>query len=86
MKRTKEKEDTLCSICHTIIIEETDNVPGDDAVYYDDDYKSWMYRKCVSMSKCIYDKLSNCEESYLCLNCVIAKQTKEITELKIYCS
>ena len=41
-----------------------------------------MNRKCVSINKCIYDKLSDCEEPYLFPNCVIAKQTKEITELK----
>lgn len=36
----------------------------------------------VSISKCRYDKLSNCEEPYLCHNCVITHQTKEITKLK----
>ena len=81
-KRTKEKEDTLCSVCNTIIIEEADNVPGDDTVYCEGDCKSWMHRKCVSMSKIIYDKLSNCEEPYLCPNCIITKQTEEITKLK----
>ena len=41
-----------------------------------------MHRKCVSMSKIIYDKLSNCEEPYLCPKCTITKQTEDITNLK----
>ena len=57
-KRTKEKEDTLCSVYNTIIIEETDDVPGDDAVYCEGDCKQWMHQKYMSISKCIYVKLS----------------------------
>ena len=40
MRNTPKKEATLWSICNTIIIEETDDVSGDDAVYYEGDSKS----------------------------------------------
>ena len=81
-KRTKEKEETLCSICDSTITEGTDDVTGEDAVFCEGDCKSWMHRKCVSMSKIVYDKLSNCEDPYLCPNCIITKQSDEIAELK----
>ena len=80
-KKVKEKDNVVCSICEKNIVESNDEVDGDDAVYCERDCKAWLHRKCVGMTKIVYDRLSNCEDPYLCPNCIIVKQSKEIAEL-----
>lgn len=43
----------LCSICNSAIIEDTDNITGEDAVFCEGDCKSWMQQRYISMSKII---------------------------------
>ena len=84
-KRAKENQPatpTTCPVCDTGITEDTDDVAGDDAVYCEGTCATWLHRRCVSMSKSMYDKLGESEIPYLCPNCMLSKQSNEITELK----
>ena len=67
-KRSKENEGSICPVCDTIIIE---GAKGDDAIYCKGFCAAWLHRKCVSLSKCAYVKLSNCDDPYVCPNCTI---------------
>ena len=80
-KRTKENQLSMCPMCDAVIAD----VAGDDAVYCEGICTTWFHRKCVSMSKAVYDKLGepDYKDPYLCPNCMINKQSNEITELKI---
>ena len=64
------------------IIETSDDVLGDDAVYCEGDCKGWLHRKCVCMSKLFYDKISKSDDPYYCPNCIVAKQSEEIFQLR----
>ena len=81
-KRKKRNQSATCIICDVIIIESTDDVIGEDAVYCEGDCQAWMHRKCVCMSKKLYDKLSNCDDPFYCSYCVASKQSQEISALR----
>ena len=81
-KLKKKNQPVACLICDVTIKESTEDIDGDDAIYYDGDCKGWLHRKCVFMSKQLYDKLSNSHDMYYCPNCASAKQSQEITVLK----
>ena len=81
-KRTKEKQQPICLICEVEIIESSVDVLGDDAVYCEGDCKGWLHRKCVCMSKLLYDKISKSDDPYYCPNCIVAKQSEEIFQLR----
>ena len=81
-KRTKENEPEICPVCCLTITESNDKVAGEDAIYCEGECKAWIHRKCLGMSKTLYDRLSNCEELYMCPTCTIFKQSSEIVELK----
>ena len=78
-KRSKENEDSICPVCDKIIVE---GAKGDDAIYCEGVCAAWLHRKCASLSKCAYVKLSNCDDPYVCPNCTIIKQAEEIAKLK----
>ena len=94
-KRPKEKlkprlciqntcvEPLVCPVCDAVIVEDTDNETDDDAVFCEGICQAWIHRKCVSMSKVVYEKVGKSDDPYICPNCIIIKQSQEITELKI---
>ena len=81
-KCTKEKQQLIFLICEVEIIESSDDVLGDDAVYCEGDCKGWLHHKCVCMLKLFYDKISKCNNPYYCPNCIVAKQSEEIFQLR----
>ena len=81
-KRTKENPPSICPVCNAVIIEDGNDVIGDDAVYCEGTCDAWMHRKCVGMSKTVFDNLSGSNDPYLCPTCIISKQSNEIAELK----
>ena len=81
-KRKKKNQPVARLICDITIKESTEYIDGDDAIYCDGDCEGWLHRKCVFMSKQLYDKLSNNHDMYYCPNCASAKQSQEITVLK----
>ena len=82
-KRTKENPPFICPVCDAIITEDGDDVTGDDAVYCEGICDTWMHRKCVGMSKIVFDNLGGSNDPYLCPTCVISKQSKEISKLRV---
>ena len=81
-KRTKEKHQPICLICDVEIIESSDDVLGDDTVYCKGICKGWLHHKCVCMLKLFYDKISKSNNPYYCPNCIVAKQSEEIFQLR----
>lgn len=81
-KRTKENDPTICQVCCATITESSEGVIGEDAIYCEGDCKAWIHRKCLGMSKLVYDRLSKCKDPYMCPNCTIFKQSNEIVELR----
>ena len=67
-KRTKENEPLICPVCDVVITENTDNGTDNDALFCEG---TWIYRKCVGMSRVVYQKLGNSDDPYICPNCVI---------------
>ena len=41
-----------------------------------------MHHKCVCMSKLFYDIRSKSDDLYYCPNCIVAKQSEEIFQLR----
>ena len=64
------------------IIESSDDTDGDDAFFCEGDCKAWLHRKCVCLSKKLYDKLSIFDDPFYCSHFIIAKQSQEISVLR----
>ena len=64
------------------LLKGVDDVLGDDAVYCEGDCKGRLHPKCVCMLKLFYDKISKPDDPYYCPNCIVAKQSEEIYQLR----
>ena len=71
-----------CLICDEAILEPGDLTDGDDAVFCEGVCQGWLHRKCAGLSRPVFDKLSESDNPYVCLQCMLHNQAKEITELK----
>ena len=81
-KRTKENDPTICQVCCAMIEMSSEGVVAEDTIFCKGDCKAWIPRKCLGMSKLVYDILSKCKDPYMCPHCTIFKQSNEIAKLR----
>lgn len=78
---TNGNEINKCLVCEDIILEESENEEGHEAVYCEGDCQGWIHKKCAGLTHPAFDNLSE-SIPYLCQHCTFTKQYKEICTLK----
>jgi len=54
---------------------------GNKAIFCKGDCQGWIHRKYAGMTHSAFDKLGESDIQYLCLQCMLASQNREISEL-----
>ena len=52
---------------------------GHEAIYYEDDCKAWLHRKCTGLTHQAFTKLTKCGFLYFCVYCTLEIRSKDIT-------
>ena len=75
-KKTKQE---TCLVCE-VVIQDGDDISdkGEDAVFHEGICQAWIHRRCLGLSKKLYDNLGKSNDPY----CALHKQSQEIDELK----
>jgi len=81
-KKSKHNDQIAYLICDKIIIEQDENNVGEDAVFCEGTCQVWVHRTCVGLINKLYNVLSESDDPYLCLHCMLCKQNSELTNLK----
>jgi len=81
-KKRKQGEEYICPICADIIIENTDEVVGHDAIFCEGICNSWLHRQCAGLSKPLFQLFSNSEKQYQCPHCQLAAYESVVDNLK----
>jgi len=80
-KNVKTNSETDCSVCEEPILECGEHCEGDEAVFCEGDCQGWIHRKCAGMTHSAFNKLGESDTPYLCLQCILANQNREISKL-----
>ena len=70
-----------CIVCDEPILEPSENCEGDEAVFCEGDCQGWIHRKCAGVTRSAFDKLGESDVQYLCSQCMLASQNREICKL-----
>ena len=70
-------------ICSHPVEDAAGKKKGHNAVFCDGACQEWVHRQFGGLSKVRYDSITKFEEPFLCPQCVIAKQSKDIFDLKL---
>ena len=81
-KGDNRDNDIVCPVCEKVIVEETENLQGDEAVFCEGACQSWIHRTCIGITKQMYASLGESEDSFFCCYCMIASLQTEISSLK----
>ena len=81
-EQKNENDPTIYQACCATITESSEGVVGEDTIFCKGDCKAWTNRKCLGMSKPVYDRLIKCKGPYMCPYCIIFKQSNKITKLR----
>ena len=79
-KKTKQE---TCLVCE-VVIQDGDDISdkGEDAVFCKGICQAWIHRRCLGLSKKLYDNLGKSNDPFLCVYCALHKQSQEIDELE----
>jgi len=84
-KKTKglsaEDEGEVCIVCDRTILEPSESIDGEDAVFCEGICQGWLHCACAGLSHLAFDNL-NGSIPYLCSHCTFTLQYKEICDLK----
>ena len=81
-KKRKQGEECICPICTEIIIENTNEVDGHDAIFCEGTCNSWLHRQCAGLSKSLFQSLAKPEKSYHCPHCRLASYESVVDNMK----
>ena len=81
-KKRKQGEEYICPICTDIIIENTKEVDGHDAIFCEGTCNSWLHRQCAGLSKSLFQSLAKSEKSYHCPHCRLASYESVVDNMK----
>ena len=70
-----------CIVCKEPILEAGEHCKGDEAVFCEGDCQGWIHRKCAGVTRSAFDKLGETDAKYLCSQCMLASQNREISKL-----
>ena len=73
---------SVCCVCDCIIVEDTDEKDGEDAIFCEGSCNSWLHRKCAGLSSSTFQHLSDSNKPFLCVYCLLSNQAVQIAELK----
>ena len=67
-----------------VVIQYGDDISdkGEDAVFSEGFCQAWIHRRCLVLSKKLYDNLGKSNDPFLCAYCALCKQSQEIDKLK----
>ena len=65
-----------------LILEETDDVQGQEAILCEGSCNSWYHRWCAGVSTQRYEALSRSEDPFHCPTCAVELQQQSILELQ----
>ena len=71
-----------CPTCAQLILEETDDVQGQEAILCEGSCNSWYHRWCAGVSTQRYEALSRSEDPFHCPTCAVELQQQSILELQ----
>ena len=67
-----------------MVIQDGDDITdkGEDAAFCEGFCQAWIHRRCLGLSKKLYDNLGKSNDPFLCAYCALRKQSQGIDELK----
>ena len=71
-----------CAICEDIIVEESQDLSGQDAIFCEGSCQAWLHRGCAGLSKSAFLSLNGSSVPFACVHCRLNQQEKEISQLK----
>ena len=81
-KETDTQENSLCVICDEIILDQSDQVDGQDAIYCEGKCDGWLHRHCAGLSKTNFKIIMDLSKPFVCPHCKLETQGKELSDLK----
>ena len=73
---------SVCCVCDCVIVEDTNEKDGEDAIFCEGSCNSWLHRKCAGLSSETFQHLSDSNKPFLCVYCLLPNQAVQIAELK----
>jgi len=69
-----------CSVCCKKIVEQNAHNPGEEAVFCEDQCKSWLHRQCAGLTVSVFASIINMDASapFLYVYCAFLKQSSEL--------
>lgn len=81
-KRSKGEDSHECPICEEAVKDPSAESVGDDGVFCDGECQEWLHRRCANLSMSRFKAVRQSADPFLCPQCRLANQEKEIQSLK----
>jgi len=82
VKDKKNKQDDMCLICNSTIVEENENQMGEEAIFCEGNCQGWLHRKCAGITNVYFNKLTKSNNKFLCVYCRLFEQASLVEELQ----
>ena len=81
VRRDGCSQNETCPVCSDSIVDATEDVAGQEALFCEGSCKQWLHRWCAGVRQGDYEPLSSSQEPFVCNLCTIELQQKQIDNL-----